>query len=69
MTKRNLFRELMEGVTAMKGRREGKLTLRSYKAEPQTDRRITVPVRKTDATVSSRRTKDAKTSQSGRQRV
>lgn len=34
MAKRDIFGELMEGVTAMKGHREGKLTLRSYKVEP-----------------------------------
>lgn len=31
--KRNVFEDLMEGVAAMKRRREGKLTLRSYKVE------------------------------------
>ena len=30
MPKRKLFAELMEGVTAMKAHREGKLTLRTY---------------------------------------
>ena len=34
MAKRNVFGELMEGVAAMKGHREGKLTLRSYKIDP-----------------------------------
>jgi len=34
MSKRNIFREMMEGVAAMKGQRKGKLTLRSYKVEP-----------------------------------
>src|SRR5215467_5122529 len=34
MAKRDIFGELMEGVAAMKGHREGKLTLRSYKVEP-----------------------------------
>jgi len=34
MAKRDIFGELMEGMTAMKSHREGKLTLRSYKAEP-----------------------------------
>src|SRR5947208_13648058 len=34
MAKRNVFGELMEGVVAMKGHREGKLTLRSYKSDP-----------------------------------
>ena len=33
MAKRNLFNELMEGVTAMKAQRGGKITLRSYKIE------------------------------------
>jgi putative transcriptional regulator len=33
MAKRKIFDELMEGVGAMKKHREGKLTLRSYKAE------------------------------------
>ena len=33
MAKRNIFGELMEGVAAMKGRREGKLTLRTCKIE------------------------------------
>lgn len=31
MKKRNLFAELMEGVDAMKARREGKVTLRSHR--------------------------------------
>jgi putative transcriptional regulator len=31
MAKRKIFEELMEGVSAMKKHREGKLTLRSYK--------------------------------------
>src|SRR5215475_14684493 len=42
MTKRDIFGELMEGVAAMKGHREGKLTLRSYKVEP-------VPLPKVDS--------------------
>jgi putative transcriptional regulator len=33
ITNRNVFDELMEGVGAMKGHREGKLILRSYKVE------------------------------------
>lgn len=33
MAKRNIFGELREGVEAMKGHRESKLTLRSYKVE------------------------------------
>lgn len=36
-TKRNLFAELMEGVDAMKARREGKVTLRTHTvAAPET---------------------------------
>ncbi len=42
MAKRNIFGELMDGVAAMKGHREGKLTLRSYKIE-------SVPLPKVDA--------------------
>jgi putative transcriptional regulator len=34
MSKRNILRDLREGVAAMKGQREGKLTLRSFKVEP-----------------------------------
>jgi putative transcriptional regulator len=34
MSKRNISSDLMEGVAAMKGHREGKLTLRSYRVEP-----------------------------------
>jgi putative transcriptional regulator len=34
MAKRKIFDEMMEGVTAMKAHREGKLTLRTYKVEP-----------------------------------
>jgi putative transcriptional regulator len=34
MAKRKVFDEMMEGVTAMKRHREGKLTLRSYNVEP-----------------------------------
>jgi putative transcriptional regulator len=34
MSKRDVFGELMEGVAAMKGHREGKLTLRNFKVEP-----------------------------------
>ena len=33
MAKREIFTEMMEGVSAMKGHREGKLTLRSYKVD------------------------------------
>ena len=35
MTKRKIFDELMEGIAAMKSHREGKVTLRSYKVEPE----------------------------------
>ncbi len=35
MAKRNIFDELMEGVAAMKGHREGKITLRTFKIEPR----------------------------------
>ena len=34
MAKRKIFDEMMEGVAAMKDHHEGKLTLRSYKVEP-----------------------------------
>lgn len=33
MTKRDIFGELTEGFRALKGQREGKVTLRSFKAE------------------------------------
>jgi putative transcriptional regulator len=42
MSKRNILGELMEGVAAMKGHREGKLTLRTYKVE-------TTPLPKVDS--------------------
>jgi len=35
MAKRKIFDELMEGVAAMKGHRQGKLTLRTYTVEPK----------------------------------
>lgn len=35
-TKRNIFAELMEGMDAMKERREGKLTLRTHKVSAPT---------------------------------
>jgi len=44
MPKRDVFGELMQGVGAMKGHRDGKLTLRSYKVEP-------APLPKVDAKV------------------
>ena len=44
MTQRDIFGELMEGVAAMKGHRDGKVTLRSYKVEaaplPKVDARL-----------------------------
>jgi putative transcriptional regulator len=44
MSKRRIFAEMMEGVEAMKGQREGKLTLRTYKVEapplPKVDSRV-----------------------------
>ena len=50
MAKRSVFGELMEGVAAMKGHREGKLTLRSYKVEsaplPKVDARLIRDTRK-----------------------
>ncbi len=33
MANRKIFDDLMDGVAAMKGHREGKVTLRSYKVE------------------------------------
>jgi putative transcriptional regulator len=35
MTKRDIFGELMEGVAAIKNHRQGKLTLRNFKVEPE----------------------------------
>jgi len=50
MAKRNVLRELMEGVGAMKAHREGKLTLRSYKVEaaplPKVDSELIKDTRK-----------------------
>lgn len=44
MAKRDVFAELMDGVSAMKRRREGQLTLRSYKVEasplPKVDSKV-----------------------------
>jgi putative transcriptional regulator len=44
MAKRDVFEELREGVAAMKGHREGKITLRSYRVEakplPKVDSRL-----------------------------
>jgi putative transcriptional regulator len=50
MAKRNVFDDLMEGVAAMKGHREGTITLRSYKVEatplPKVDSRLIRDTRK-----------------------
>ncbi|HXM99454.1 MAG TPA: transcriptional regulator [Candidatus Dormibacteraeota bacterium] len=50
MAKREIFDELIEGVSAMKKHREGKLTLRSYKDEvtplPAVDSRFIRETRK-----------------------
>ena len=34
MSKRKILDELIDGIAAMKGHREGKLTLRNYRVEP-----------------------------------
>ena len=48
--KRDIFDELMTGVASMKGRREGKITLRSYKVEaaplPKVDSKLILDTRK-----------------------
>jgi putative transcriptional regulator len=50
MSKRKIFDEMMEGVRAMKSRREGKITLRTYKVEatplPKVDSRMIRDTRK-----------------------
>ena len=50
MAKRNIFAELMEGVSEMKLHREGKITLRSYKVEasplPKVDSKVIRDTRK-----------------------
>src|SRR5258708_16050426 len=50
MAKRDVLGELMEGVAAMKGHREGKLTLRSYKVDvsplPKVDSKLLRDTRK-----------------------
>ncbi len=44
MTKRDIFKELVEGVAAIKSHREGKITLRTYKIQadplPEVDAQI-----------------------------
>ncbi len=48
--KRDIFGELMEGVAAMKGRRAGKITLRTHKVEasplPKVDSKLILDTRK-----------------------
>ncbi|MFZ0481411.1 MAG: hypothetical protein WAL71_19885 [Terriglobales bacterium] len=48
--KRDIFDELMTGVASMKGQREGKITLRSYKVEvarlPKVDAKLILDTRK-----------------------
>jgi hypothetical protein len=34
MAKRDIFRELMEGIAAMQAQREGKISLTGYKVKP-----------------------------------
>jgi putative transcriptional regulator len=50
VSKRKIVDQLIEGVTAMKGHRGGKLTLRSYKAEsvplPKVDSKLILDTRK-----------------------
>jgi putative transcriptional regulator len=50
MSKRKIVDELMEGVAAMRGQREGKITLRSYKVEtaplPKVDSKLIRDTRK-----------------------
>jgi putative transcriptional regulator len=50
MSERNILGESMEGVAAMQGHREGKLTLRSYKVEstplPKVDSKLIRDTRK-----------------------
>jgi putative transcriptional regulator len=50
VAKPNIFSELMEGVAAMQGHREGKLTLRSYKVDvaplPKVDSKLLRDTRK-----------------------
>ena len=50
MGKRDIFGELMEGVAAMKGHRQGKVTLRTHKIEdsplPKVDSKLILDTRK-----------------------
>jgi len=50
MAKRDIFSEIMEGISEMKAHREGKITLRSYKVEsaplPRVDSKLIRDTRK-----------------------
>jgi putative transcriptional regulator len=50
MAKRDIFSEMIEGVSAMKEHREGKITLRSYKVDarplPKVDSKLLLDTRK-----------------------
>ena len=50
MAKRDVFSDLMEGVAALKGHREGKITLRSYNVQaaplPKVDSKLIRDTRK-----------------------
>jgi len=50
MAKRKIFDELMEGIEAMKGHRDGKITLRTYKVKaaplPKVDSKLIRDTRK-----------------------
>src|SRR5205807_3324275 len=50
MSKRKIFDEMMEGVAAMRGHREGKITLRTYEVEapplPKVDSKLIRDTRK-----------------------
>jgi putative transcriptional regulator len=50
MAKRDIFREMMDGVAEMKSHREGKITLRSYKVDatplPKVDSKLLRDTRK-----------------------
>lgn len=50
MAKRNIFGDLIEGIATMKGHREGKITLRSYKIEtaplPKVDSKLILDTRR-----------------------
>ncbi len=50
MTKRKIFDEMMEGIAAMKGHSEGKITLRIYKVQaarlPKVDSKLIRDTRK-----------------------